>query len=76
MSSVVVHFPDGSREFRFPQEPLKEGDIIWHAGERYRVVHVTTDDGDNPAVTVEPASEDLGDLLSSERGGIQLVPVD
>lgn len=76
MSSVTVHFPDGSREFRFPTEMLKEGDVIWHEGERYRVIHVASDDRDHPAVTVELDSDDIGDLLGSERGGIQLVPVD
>jgi hypothetical protein len=76
MSSVVVHFPDGSREFRFPSHPLKEGDVIWHEGQRYRVIHVASDDGDNPSVTVELESDDLGDTLRSEKGAIQLVPID
>ena len=75
MSPFVVRFPDGSKEFRFPEKMLEAGDVIWHEGERYRVVHVTTDDG-NSSVTVELDSEDLGDLLNSERGGIQLVPID
>ena len=75
MSPFVVRFPDGSKEFRFPEKMLEAGDVIWHEGERYRVVHVTTDDG-NSSVTVELDSEDLGDLLSSERGGIQLVSID
>ena len=74
--SVVVHFPDGNREFRYPPEPLKEGDVIWHEGERYRVIHVASDNGSRPSVTVELDSEDMGDLLGSERGGIQLVPID
>lgn len=76
MSAVVVHFPDGSREFRFPAEPLKEGDVIWHEGERYHVIHVASDDPDRPVVTVELEPEDLGDTLGSERGGIALVPLD
>ena len=75
MSPFVVRFPDGSKEFRFPEKMLEEGDVVWHEGERYRVVHVTTDDG-NSSATVELDSEDIGDLLSSERGGIQLVPID
>ena len=75
MSPFVVRFPDGSKEFRFPEKMLEAGDVLWHEGERYRVVHVTTDDG-NSSVTVELDSEDLGDLLSSEHGGIQLVPID
>ena len=72
----MVHFPDGSREFRFPQEPLKEGDTIWHDGVRYRVVHVTTDAAENLVVTVEREPEDLKDLLDSERGSIRLAPLD
>ena len=73
---MIVHFPDGSREFRYPQEPLKEGDVIWHEGASYRVIHVVDDDGTASSVTVELDSDDLGDLLKSERGGLQLVPVD
>lgn len=76
MNNVVVHFPDGSREFRFPEEPLEVGTVIWHLGQRYRVIHVATDDDQGASVTVEPDSEDIGDLLRSERGGTQLVPVD
>lgn len=76
MTSIVVHFPEGSKEFRLPAEPLKAGDVIWDAGARYRVVHVAHDDSARPAVTVERDSEDIGDLLTSERGGIVLSPVD
>ena len=75
MSSVVVRFPDGSREFRFPEKMLEVGDVVWHDGERYRVVHVATDD-DDPVVTVEPEPDELSDILRSERGGVELVPVD
>ena len=75
MSPFVVRFPDGSKEFRFPEKMLEPGDVVWHEGERYRVVHVTTDD-DSSSVTVELDSEEIGDLLSSERGGIQLVSID
>ena len=74
--NVVVRFPDGSREFRFPAAPLEEGGIIWHDSAPYRIIRVDTDDNDNAVVTVELDSDDLGDLLSSERGGIQLVPVE
>jgi hypothetical protein len=76
MSSVVVHFPNGSKEFRFPPEPLKEGDVIWHEGARYRVLHVASHDGESPSVTVEREPDNIGDLLRSEHGGIRLVPVD
>jgi hypothetical protein len=75
MNVIVVRFPDGSREFRYPERELEPGDVIWHAGESYRVVHVS-EDGGPPTVTVEPESDGLGDLLSSERGGIQLVAVE
>ena len=60
----------------FPSKPLELGDIVWHEGRRYRVVHIGTDPGDNPVVTVEPEPDNLGDLLNSERGGILLVPLD
>jgi hypothetical protein len=72
---VVVHFPDGSKEFRYPAEPLKAGDVVWHEGERYRVLQVSTD-ADTTSVTVELDSEDIGNLLSSERGGIVLIPAE
>ena len=52
------------------------GTVIWHQGQRYRVIHVAADDDQGASVTVEPDSEDMGDRLRSERGGIQLVPVD
>ena len=76
MNAVIVHFPDGDREYRFPEEPLKEGDVIWHAGERYRVIHVAADDPARASVTVELESDDLGDILHSEKGAIELVPID
>jgi hypothetical protein len=75
MNSVVVRFPDGTREFRYPEKGLEEGDVLWHDGQRYRVVHVS-DDGNQPVATVELESDDLGDVLQSERGAIELVPVD
>jgi hypothetical protein len=52
------------------------GAVIWHLGQRYRVVHVVTHDHQSASITVEPDSGDIGDLLSSERGGIELTPVD
>lgn len=74
--SVIVHFPDGSRQFQYPVDALEVGDTIWHDSQRYRVIHCSTDEGGNALVTVELDSEDIGDLLGSERGGIELVPVD
>jgi len=76
MSSFTVYFPDGSKEFRYPTRPLKEGDTLWHDGERYRVLSVQEQDGRALIVTVEPDSADLGDLLRSEEGALQLVPVE
>ena len=40
MGSMVVRFPDGSKEFRYPEKMLVEGDVVWHDGERFRVVSV------------------------------------
>jgi hypothetical protein len=76
MGVIVIRFPDGDKEFRYPDPELVEGDVVWHDGERYRVIHITADGGGARNVTVELDSDDLGELLSSERGGIQLVPVD
>jgi hypothetical protein len=76
VSAFVVHFPDGTREFRYPPKPLEDGDVIWHEGQRYRVIHVATNDGNMSSITVELDSEDIGDLLGSERGGLVLVPAD
>jgi hypothetical protein len=76
MSSMVVRFPDGSREFRFPEKALQEGDPIWHDGERYRVLSVTSDDAGRAVVTVEPQSDDIGVLLRSEEGAVRLVAME
>ena len=75
MSSIVVRFPDGTKEFRFPESLLEQGDVIWHAGERFRVVNVNTDDSDRPVVSVE-RDAGLGDTLRSEEGAINLAPLD
>lgn len=75
MSAFVVHFPDGSKEFRYPARPLEEGDVVWHEGARYRVLAVTEEDGRQATVTVEPDSDDITDVLSSERGSLALEPL-
>jgi hypothetical protein len=75
MSGFIVHFPDGSKEFRYPARPLEEGDVVWHEGVRYRVLAVTEEDGRQATVTVEPDSDDITDVLSSERGSLALEPL-
>jgi hypothetical protein len=75
MNSIYVRFPDGTREFLYPSRELKEGDTIWHDGIRYRILSIAQNDGRPLDVTVEPETEDLGDLLSSEEGALRLVPV-
>jgi hypothetical protein len=77
MTSFVVHFPDGVREFHYPAEPLKEGDVLWHEGERYRIVSIAEPEQGRPlTVIVEPDSGDLEGVLESEQGGLVLAPVD
>lgn len=71
MSSVVIHFPDGSKEFRYPAKTIEEGDRLWHDGEAFRVLAIADGTG-VLQVTVELDSTGLGDLLSSERGGVVL----
>jgi hypothetical protein len=75
MPSIVVRFPDGSKEFRFPERMLEEDDLIWHAGERFRVISIITDGDEQAVVTVEP-SGGIGDALRSEEGAIRLTPLD
>jgi hypothetical protein len=74
--SVIVHFPDGRREFRYPEHDLEEDDVIAHAGDRYRVSAVD-DDGRSYSVRVEldaetwpdPSTETVELLPVSEDGG-------
>jgi hypothetical protein len=77
MPAFVVQFPDGDREFLYPAEPPKEGDVLWHDGERYRILAITEHENNRDLrLTVEPVPDDLGDVLQSEQGGLVLVPVD
>ena len=74
MPALIVRFPDGTREFRYPERPLEVGDAIWHDNVRYHVISVTEDAaGDQLTVTVEPDAESIGDLLGSEEGALVLV---
>lgn len=75
MDSVVVRFPDGSKEFRFPERELTADDVISHNGERYRVISVSSDDGNRPVIVVELISDALLDKLQSEEGAIRLLPI-
>jgi hypothetical protein len=76
MPVLIIRFPDGTKEFRYPDRPLEVGDAIVHDGVRYHVNSVSEDaEGDQLTVTVEPAS--LGDLLGSEEGAARvLVPAE
>lgn len=75
MDSIVVRFPDGTKEFRFPEKELTVDDVIWHDGERYRVISISLDDENRPIVVVELISDSLLDKLQSEEGAIRLVPI-
>ena len=73
--ALIVRFPDGSREFRYPDRPIEVGDAIWHDNVRYHVVSVSEGDGgEQLTVIVEPEPESIGDLLGSEEGALVLVP--
>jgi hypothetical protein len=73
--ALIVRFPDGSREFRYPERPLEVGDAIWHDNVRYHVVSLSENgEGEQITVTVEPDPESIIDLLSSEEGALVLVP--
>lgn len=72
MPSVIVHFPDGSKEFRYPENGLEEGDVISHAGSRFRVVSVKADGERHTANVVAANPDELMDHLTSEEGSIAL----
>lgn len=77
MPALIVRFPDGTKEFRYPDHPVEAGDTIWHDGTRYHVISVTEEEGgDRLTVTVEPDAETIGDMLGSEAGALVLVPAD
>ena len=76
MSSIIVNFPDGTREFVYPANPFNEGDVIWHDGARYRILSVGQNDGRPQIATVEPDTDDLGSVLTSEEGALRLVRVE
>ena len=72
--ALIIRFPDGTREFRFPEPMLEEGDVVWHDGARYHVVSISTDGAGRPFAVVEAEDPSLGELLQSEEGAVQLTP--
>jgi hypothetical protein len=72
----IVNFPDGTREFVYPANPLNEGDVIWHDGGRYCILSIAQNDARPQTATVERDTDDLGSLLTSEEGALRLVPVE
>ena len=73
---LVVRFPDGSREFRYPEKMLEKDDVIWHEGARYQVVSIGTDGDSKTVAIVEPESPSLGEMLKSEEGAIRLTAIE
>jgi hypothetical protein len=67
VSSILIRFPAGTREFLYPSRELTEGDHIWHDGTRYRILSIVQKDGRPHTVTVEPASDELGDLSGRRK---------
>lgn len=59
-STVVMHFPDGSREFRLPTQLPDVGDFVWRDGHRYRVARVDADQAGAPVVTLDGEFDVLG----------------
>jgi len=75
--ALVVRFPDGSKEFRYPERPLEIGDAIWHENTRHHVIATDEDDeGRQVAVTVEPDPQGIADMLGSEEGALVLTLAD
>ena len=76
MTSILIRFPDGTREFLYPSRELKEGDHIWHDGVRYRILSLVENDGRPMTANVEPVTDELGELMRSEEGALALAPAD
>jgi len=76
MASIVVRFPGGEKEFRYPPKLPEQGEAIWHDGQRYRVVSVIEADDERATVIVELESPRVGDMLRSEEGALRLEPIE
>lgn len=72
MSTIIIRFPDGTREYRYTGRDVQEGDVIWHDGQEWKVLAVISNDGRPQTATVELDSDDLIDTLRSETGAIEL----
>ena len=69
-TSLVVRFPDGTKQFRFPNQMPEAGDALWHDGEHYRVISVSADENGAWSLVVESDSS-TGDILASEGVAIR-----
>jgi hypothetical protein len=76
VNSILIRFPDGTREFLYPSRELKEGDHVWHDGTRYRILSLVQNDGQPVTAMVEPVTDELEDLMRSEEGALVLAPAD
>jgi len=74
MASITVRFPDGAKEFRFPEKLPVEGDALWHEGQRFRVVSIQSTD-DQHAIVIVEADTTFADTLRSEEGALTLEPM-
>ena len=74
MASITVRFPDGAKEFRFPEKLPVEGDALWHEGQRFRVISIQSTD-DQHAIVIVEADSTLTDTLRSEEGALTLEPM-
>jgi hypothetical protein len=72
MTLVLLHFPDGTREFRYGRKPPRAGNLVVHLGERYRIVTVEwTSYGDHVVtVTPEASSSSAHDADTTDRLGL------
>jgi hypothetical protein len=70
MTSIIVRFPDGAKEFVYTEKDLQEGDLLWHDGEAYRVVSISKD-GDAVAIVERVSDEETvtGAQDASDQGG-------
>jgi hypothetical protein len=75
LSTIIIRFPDGTREYRYTGRSVEQGDVIWHDGEQWTVLAVVSNDGGPQTATVELNSDGLIDKLQSEKGAVELGPL-
>ena len=75
LSTFIIRFPYGTREHRYGGRDVALGDRISHDGKSWTVLSVVFNYGGPQTVTVEFDSDELTDILQSEKDAIDVGPL-